>query len=147
MEKRQVQIKGNNEKVLSVSLSDLIRILGDKSSMYWSLININDAVWDANKFGSILDFEVLVDNSENGLFMSWGEVAEISARFYRVVDLLLIGDNNQSKLRRHSTEQEYFKSCDISIELIDSSFWIVSAGIEDIHNLESKLPGVDLYFK
>ena len=76
----------------------------------------------------------------------WGKLIDLSDRFYQIIELLVIGDQDKSNLHRYSTDEEMYDKCSYVLELVDSSYWIVSTKNDSIgQRIKSELAGVTEY--
>lgn len=71
----------------------------------------------------MLDFEKKVKESKNGQLTSLENLIELGEACSQIIEILLIADMDRNKLKRYGSDAEMKKSCQYSIELIDSSFW------------------------
>lgn len=130
--------------VLAVNLSDILCRIPDGEHYTWSLLWVTATGKDGD--ANVLDFEQEVNKASNGLLLTWSELLELSERFYQIIELLVIADEDKSNLRRYDTDEEMYDSCSYVLELVDSSYWIVSIK-NDIarQRLKSELAGVTEY--
>ena len=74
--------------------------------------------------------------------LDWKELFELSNRFNQIIEVLIIGDHDSANLHRYSTDVEMHKKCNYTLELVDSSYWIVTSKDENsIRRMESTLVG------
>lgn len=141
-ETKAIEIHGNKtEKVISVELKDILNCITDGNSCTWSILWL-EAVGHRGGI-SILDLEKSIKSSKNGLVLEWAELLELSDKFYQVIEIILVGDNEYSNLKRYDTDEEMYSNCCYTIELLDSSYWIIhSKNLKTIECLKKNLEGV-----
>jgi hypothetical protein len=128
--------------VLSVTLQDVLTECDDAQSLKWALIWI-EAIGDLGR-QSMLDFEKDVNESTNGLQLEWEELVRLSTKFEQVIELILVGSKSDANLKRFASQEEMYSACDYTIELVDSSYWLIHALDEKaIKHLKETLPGAE----
>lgn len=141
---RCVQITGSEDTILSVELKDILRCLNDPEGIKWNLLWLF-GTGDLGEGKSIVDFENRINESENGLMCSWAEIKEFSNELFQGIDIVLIGDSETQNLKRYKNDEEMYLNCSYSIELIDSSYWIIHTNDEAfLNNLINSLEGIKL---
>ncbi|WP_419699011.1 hypothetical protein [Mucilaginibacter sp. NFX135] len=136
-----VKITAGNRKVLSVTLNDILSLLKIRSNLKWAILDIY-AIGDLGENKSMLAFEEEVGNSENGIIFGWNDLMALSSKLEQIMEIVLIGNEDVSALKRYLSNKEMYNKCKCTIELIDSSYWLIHS-TEDklIKYLKEKLPG------
>jgi len=138
-----IKINGNNREILSVTLQDILTKIENGQNLKWALLSIY-AIGDLGHNKSMLNFEEDINKSKNGVLFNWDELKALSTKFEQVIEIVLIGSQLTSTLKRYQDDVEMFSACDYTIELIDSSYWIVHAlERESLEQLKDGLPGVE----
>lgn len=136
-----IKISGSKEKYLTVTLTDILDCMPIGNSMNWSILNLQ-ATWDSNKYGSVLEFERRINESDVGLLVSWSSLVDLGKSFDQVIEILLIGDDEKDNLKRYIKDINMFNKCSTVIELVDSDYWLVKTDILEMEdNLIQKLNG------
>ena len=134
-------IHGSSSNVLDVQLSDILRCIEGGDDYLWSLLWIT-AVGEKGDL-SVLDFEKEVNRSAEGILYDWQSLNNLSGRFIQMIEMLVCGDKNKANLRRYAVDEHMFLTCRYVIELVDSSYWIVSTSDEiATKNIQNELKGV-----
>jgi hypothetical protein len=120
------------------SLKDILAEIQDGELFYWSILFFyGDGTLKDGR--PIMDFEEEVRKSEKGMPVKWNELNELTASFSDVWDITILGCKDEKLILRYKNDQEMYESCDIVIELIDSSYWeIFSKDINLINRLAAK---------
>lgn len=136
MKSNAVKIYGNDKEILSVTLVDVLKCITDGNDCKWSILWLEAIGNPGSK--SMLDLEKEIRSSEKGLLIEWQDLFELSKSFDQVIEIILIGDKDISNLKRYDSEDEMYLKCEYTIELVDSSYWIMhaknSASLELIKN-------------
>lgn len=137
-----IKINGDESDVLSVTLKDILKNIHEGQKYKWSILWL-EASGNLGSM-SILDFEKEIKEAERGYLISWYDLLELSEKFYQVIDLTLVGAKTVNRIRRYSDDKEMYLCCDFTVELIDSSYWIIhSNDILSIDKMRNNLAGVD----
>jgi len=125
METKGIRILDKENNHVSVDLKDiLVEIDGEQFN--WSMLYF-DGMGHLGKWGTIPDFEEMVNESENGLFISWKDLNELANLFREIIDIIIIGCKDTKQLMRYEEDEKMYRSCDIVIVKFDSCFWEVFA--------------------
>jgi len=133
MKTRGIRISDGIDDILSPTLPDILKEIYNGDSFYWSILFLH-ASGDLGEGKSIPEFEEQIYNSEKGLFINWEELNILSGKFFQIIDIIIIGCQNESLLHRYENEHEMYETCDIVIELHDSCFWEVFSKDEQLIN-------------
>lgn len=140
---KAVKIKGNDDKVLSVELKDVIMCIENGSQTNWGLLWI-EAVAELDDGQSIVAFEHRVNQSAKATIFSWAELLKLSTQIIQTKEILFIGAVKKSNIKRYDSDGLMYVSCNYTVELLDSSYWEVHSDDDAfIRNLYNKLPGVE----
>lgn len=131
-----IQINDKDNGVVSVSLLDILNCFEGKD-LFWSILYLYSR-GDLGEGKSIPEFEDAIEQSEKGILFTWLDLKELAGKFHEVWDLVLIGCQNQSNIRRYKSDEEMFANCEVVIEMVDSSYWLVHSHDE---NLIKKISG------
>lgn len=144
MAKTRIIIEGSDPNVLNVELSDVLGCIETGESYLWSLQWIT-AIGKVGGEG-VLNFETEVNKSPNGILYKWKDLINLSYRFDQIVALLVCGDGDKVNLRRYNEKDESVLNCDYVLELVDSSYWLVTTNDERaLSNMLQKLPRAAVY--
>lgn len=117
--------------VISVQLTDILEEIYDGDLFYWSILYLY-SVGHLGEGKSLPEFEKQIFDSENGFFISWMELNALAKKFYQVYDITLIACSNKEFLKRYTNDLEMYETCDICIEMVDSSYWEVFSKNENL---------------
>lgn len=135
------KIEGDENSVLSVSLSNILNLINDPGKIYWKILWL-EAVGNLEGEKSMLVFEQQINKSNDGYLIEWAELASLSNKFSQVIEILLIGDKDKRNLYRYKNDSDMHQNCCYVFELVDSSYWEINTKEEYFTRLaESHLPG------
>lgn len=139
--RQDIIIKGDKSIVLSVSLFDILEQLDKAEAYFWKILWL-EAKGELIK-GNILELEEEINNSENGYIINFPELIKFAERIDQIIEIVIIGSANIDFLRRYEADEDMKDSCDYCIELVDSSYWLISSvDSKFIALLIRNLPGV-----
>jgi hypothetical protein len=142
MKSDAVKIYGNNVQLLSIKLTNILECIDNGDEYKWSILWL-DAIGDL-KGKPILDLEKEIRDSENGLSIEWDDLVQLSREFDQVIEILIIGDKDASIIKRYDSDEEMHSKCQYTIELLDSSYWIVhSKNSDSLKGIRNNLQGVE----
>lgn len=125
---------------LDVNLIDIITSINKNSALnYWSILWI-EAISKSNNF-NILEIEENVNKKKNILNFDYKGLIHFNNNIEIFNELFLIGNYKNFYNSIHKTDEEIFANNDITIELIDRSYWVIETMIDDFINSLIKLPG------
>jgi hypothetical protein len=139
MGKKSIIIKGDTSNVLSVKLADILKYIKDGENFKWSILFLS-GVLERYSNESIEILEQNINKSKVGFLLEFKELQLFSNKFQQIIEILIIGDKDVSNLKRYTEGKKMFQKCDIVLELVDSSYWIVNAESSITEYLKSKLP-------
>ncbi|ASZ09866.1 hypothetical protein KTO58_26600 [Chitinophaga pendula] len=122
-ETKALVIESIGSDVLTVKLSEILNCITDGDQYVWSLLWIT-AIGSPDDL-LVLEFEEKINKSANGCIHDWKELFELSFRFHQIIEILIIGALDSSKLHRYTSDEEMYESCHFVLELVDSSYWEV----------------------
>ncbi|TKC12041.1 hypothetical protein FA048_00025 [Pedobacter polaris] len=141
--KRIIKISGDKNPILSVSLKDILGCIKSIERITWAILWL-EAVAALENNTSIVHLEDKINNSDNATIISWEQLLILSNQIIQGINLLILGDKKQSNLKKYLKDEDMFMSCDYTIELIDSSYWIIHSNDEDFfNNVFESLSGVE----
>jgi hypothetical protein len=120
-----IEIHGNENEVLSIQSRDILSCIEDGYTCHWSILLLEATGHINGK--SMTEFEKDVKSSKNGMLLEWGDLKDLLNGFDQIIELILIGDKDQSRLKRYDTDEEMYSNCQYTIELVDSSYWVIHA--------------------
>ncbi len=140
-EVKSIKIDGDNSSILSVSIIDILNCIDDQEGLNWGLFWL-EASGELPGDMSMVDFEKEINHSQEGKVITWEELKDLGERFYQIIDLLLIGDEQSFNIKRYESDDQMYGSCDYTIELIDSSYWIIhSTKMNSLRRMQELLEG------
>jgi hypothetical protein len=126
-----IRILDKNKRKVSVELEDLFEEIRNGNLLEWTILYFYGIV-KLNNGKSVPEFEDEINKSSKGLLINWKDLNELAANFLDVYDILIIGCKDSSKLIRYENDQIMYETCDIVIEMFDSSFWEVFSNDESL---------------
>lgn len=143
---KAVKINGNDDRILSVELKDILMCIDDGNQTRWGLLWL-EAYAKLDDDQSIVDFEDRVNKSKQATILTWEELLKLSTQIIQTVEILFIGDVKESNIKKYDSDDLMYINCDYTIELLNSSYWeIRSNNTAFISNLYDKLPVVEELF-
>lgn len=142
---KAIKINGDDGRVLSIGLKDVLSCIVQGEKANWGVLWL-EATADLGDDQSIVDLGNRFNSSEAPRVVSWVELLKLSTQVIQSINLLIIGDKKALSIRRYSMDEQMYKNCDYTIELIDSSYWIIHSNDDVfIENAFDRLQGVDYY--
>jgi hypothetical protein len=145
MKSKGIRIEDENEiGAISVALSDILEEIQDGNAFQWSILEI-EAFGNFGEGRTYKQLEKEVNDSKNGFFIAWEELNVLSRKFDQIIWITVIGCKDEKLLRYYKTDQEMYETCDIVIEMFDSSCWEVFSKDENLINrLSAKFKDIKL---
>lgn len=122
--KSTIEIR-DNKSVLSITLTDILSCIDSIEEYRWKLLWLT-ATSHLKKF-SVLSLEEEINKSESGYEISATDLIKFNEKFSQIIEIMLIGDKDSSKLKRYKDDVEMKNNCAFCIELVDSSYWEVTS--------------------
>lgn len=119
---RGIRIYDNINDVVSVNLSDILEEIENGNLYTWSILFL-DATGNLGENKSMPLFEDYIRESEKGFFIDWDDLKILAKKFTQVIDIDLLGCKNIDLIKRYKSDREMYETCDIVIQMIDSSYW------------------------
>ena len=116
-----------------IELRDVLDEINNGDEFYWSILGL----WMTGDLGlgqSVLDLENRIKNLENGLFISWEDLNDLAKKIWQTIEISVIGCKDKKLLLRYEDDQEMYETCDIVIQMIDSSYWEIFSKDERLVN-------------
>ncbi len=129
-----IRILDKKDRIVLVQLEDILEKIWNGGNLKWCILCC-EAVGIPQSGWSIIDFQNKVDKSENGLLISWNELNALSTKVLQFIDLTVIRSTDKEALHQYATPQQMYESCDIIIEMIDTSYWEVFSKDTSLINL------------
>ncbi len=126
--------------ILRIKLSDVLAEIPNGDSFLWSILFI-DGTPNPGQGKHLAEYKNQINESEDGLRVEWKDLFNLSSQFYQIFEIIVLGNYDVNALHRYKNETEMYKTCAITIELIDCTFWeIYAKNQEIISNLSKKFP-------
>lgn len=122
MRTKGIRIYDSVGEVVRVTLPVILEEVENGNLYHWSILFL-DAMGDLGEDKSIPVFQEQIYESEKGFFIGWQELDDLSKKFYQVIDIDLLGCKDISLTKRYKSDREMYETCDIVIQMIDSSYW------------------------
>jgi hypothetical protein len=144
MKTKGIRISDAINNVISVEIKDILEESQNGHLFYWSILFFyGSGHLDRGK--SIVTFAEDIRKNERGFPLTWDELMELIKCFYDVWDITIIGSKDPLLIRKFDSDQEMYESCDIVIEMIDSSYWeVFSKDGNLINRLDAKFKNTKL---
>lgn len=121
-----------------LKLQSILEEINEGDLYYWSVLDFYGMGHLENE-KSLPDFEKKVCESEKGVILNWKDLDVLSRSINQLFSILLIGCKDRRMIRRFENSKKMYDSCDIVIEMIDSSFWeVFSFDLDFIERLSQK---------
>ena len=117
MNNRGIRILDNVNGHVSVRLPDVLEEIHSGDQLHWSILYL----WAIGDLGNVDQTEI--SHYDRGLIISWADLNRLAQNIYQTIDLVLIGDKNESFLHRYESDEIMHRTCHVVIEMIDSSYW------------------------
>lgn len=139
---REIEIHGNNSSILSVSLKDVLDCVSSKPELHWTILWF-EGIGGFKEF-SALEFERLIKNSSKGHSLQMEELYTLSDSLDQLLEIIVIGDRDESNLKRYDSDDDMIQNCDLVLELVDSSYWVIHSTFISLSQFSEKLDGVKI---
>jgi hypothetical protein len=129
-----IEIKDeDNRGSLAVALIDLLDLLKREGhQLTWSILEL-EATGDPNRLPrDMLDLEQEVEQSPNGVIMSWEELVILATAFCEVLNAVIVGCKDATLIPHLQPNADLYTPCEIVLEAIDSTLWRVYARDDQI---------------
>jgi hypothetical protein len=124
-----IEIRDRNQSgILTLELQDLLAFFNESGqSLIWSIQNL-EAVGDPEKLKTdLLEIEEQAKKSPHGLILEWEDLLGLAQSLTDVWEVLIIACRNRELIPNLKHGIDRLDSCEIAIELFDSSYWRVCA--------------------
>lgn len=139
--KKLLEVSDNENGILTINLDDILSCLDRIEKYHWCILSLTAV--GRNEDISILDLENKINENKNGYRINATDLLEFNDLFSQIVELILIGDEDSSKLKRYENIDVTRNICSYYIELVDSSYWEISTDdSKTINNINSKFTSV-----
>ena len=139
-----IKIHEENE-LPHLSLANILEKI-DGERYFWSVYFL-DATGDLGSGQSIPDFEKKIFDSENGVQFTWADLNSLAKKFYQVIDIVLVGCLDALPRERFSNDEDMFANCDVVVEMVDSSYWLIHSQAQPLITELSKAFKVEAIYK
>ena len=138
MKSQGIRISDKKNGTGLIDFVDILAEINNGNSFYWSILFL-EVIGNLGEERLNPPFAENINKSVNGLFMDWEGLNSIAKKFEQVIDMIVLGCKDKNKLQRYEIEQEMYETCDIVIQMVDSSFWeVFSIDVQLIERLEKK---------
>ena len=126
-----------------IPLSELLENIPNEKQFFWALLWL-DVTPLKNEGKYLIALEKKTNQSENGLFLAFESLLEISKKVFQEINVTIIACKAKESLYRYKEDQEMYEACDIVIEMVDGGFWeVFSKNVEWINQLAKKFKDVE----
>lgn len=124
-----IKIDQQEKGVLTASLRDILTEVKDGEKLSWRILWLIGV--GKLEGTTMLAFENKVKESVNGWPFEWEELLSFSKAVDQIIEVLIIGDSENSSLKRYEDDKTMRENCAYVFELIDSSYWLISSKDEE----------------
>ena len=143
MKTQEIRIMDGKGNVLSPTLSDILNEFDNGVSFYWIILFL-DGTPNPGQGRFIMEYGRKINDSENGIPISWEDLIALSDKFYQMFETTILGSKDTKLLRRYENEKEMYTTCDIVIDLIDCTFWeVYSKDLNFLIRLQNKFQKIE----
>lgn len=142
MQTTGIRILDKVNRVVSVELQEILKEIDDGELYYWSILFF-DGMGHLKNGKAIPTFAKEALHSKKGILISWNELNVLADSLEQIFDILIIGCKDFKNIIRYKDDREMYETCDIVINMFDSSYWEVFSKDEDlIQRLAAKFKDV-----
>lgn len=134
MNTKGIRILDKEDNHVSVELKDILAEIDGGGKFYWSILFFGGLGNLEKRHMTIPEFMKNVNESKNGLNLTWEDLNQLASLFWEIIDIVIIGSKDAVNLHRYEDDEAMYQSCDIVIVKFDSSYWEVfsiNAGLID----------------
>ena len=126
---KTVLIYGDSSDVLSVTLADMIEFISHSSIQldYWVIKRFEAITNSSFAYSDVRIFEQLVVDSIFGLLFTYEQICNLSDGVEQGINFTILGFTKSLRLQVDDSGSVIFNPIEMKFELIDSSYWEVSA--------------------
>lgn len=124
MRSKGIRIRDNKNGIVSVSLEEILKTITDGDKFYWAIL-FSEVTPKAGRGEYTTNIERNADNASEGYILTWQALKDFAESIHQELDLRIIGALERSNIKNYSSDEEIYNSCDILIEMFDSSFWVI----------------------
>lgn len=119
--------------VLGVHLKHVLSCINDEEKAYhWTMLEFYGGVGDLSPMTNILELEKQVLEAPYGVDFSWKDLEEIANKLEDALDIIVVANERKKINGSVDILDEYHRTNDITFELFDRCFWIVSSNSESL---------------
>lgn len=124
-----MQIKGikvieHRKKFEIYHLKDILGLIENGEQYFWTIYDFEATFVPNSSDQSLRTYQSII-NSPDDYKISWKELNAFASDLFQVINGYLLGSKDTNKLKIYFNDDEMIKSCDISIVMFDSSWWII----------------------
>jgi hypothetical protein len=123
---------------LSFDLADLLEIISTEGpSMRWCILYLDEVVWKQDyPLMALEELYAKVDDSPNGLSMSWDELVEISHAIVQTIDGTYIAYREGQVVPEYPGDrfEDLYAASEVVFQAVDSTYWEVYARNDEVLN-------------
>ena len=124
MKTKGLRILDKSDHISSVKLEDILDKVSYGEDLCWCILWF-DGVGVPQEAEFINDFQNQMNELENGLLLSWEELKSLASKIDKIVDITILGAKSEQLLHFYENSQQMYECCNITIEMIDSTYWEV----------------------
>jgi len=144
MKTQGIRIWDKNSFGINVDLTEILKMVVGGEFYHWSILFL-DVIGFLGEGRSNPDFANRIFESAKGFFISWEDLNLMATKCEQVIDITIIGCKDKKLLVRYDEDQQMYETCDIVIEMLDSTCWeIFSKDDKIIQNLAKKFKKTEL---
>lgn len=134
MQSKGIRILDKKGSFSSVNLYDILKVVKSGPQLQWSIAFLyTDGEYEDEMINP--EFEDQINDSENGISISWADLTTLSQKDLNLSDITLAGAQNKEDLIRYIQNSEMYGACEIVIEKVDGNYWEVFSKDEKLINV------------
>ncbi len=142
-----IEIKDKNAKrILTVELAHILDSLEPEGHhLSWTILDL-EATGDLGDGKNMLDLEQEIQQSPQGLHLSWDQLISFSRCFFQVINAVIVGGKDSTTVPILQPGGDLYQGSEIVVEAIDSSLWRIYARDEEVlQRFQRTFRDVDVY--
>ncbi len=131
MEIKGIRILDIKDRVLSVEFRDLLKEIENPHEFNWAILSL-DVTFNMDVKDSSIQLYDEIEKSKNGVCVTWKELELLYEDVDTESDMIFMANKNKILLKDHKTVKELYERNDITLDLIDCTFWQVFSKNPDL---------------
>lgn len=129
------------DRTLVPTLRDILFLLPiSRQELVWAILEMEVV---GKKGSNILAIEEKINNNPIGLILDWQQLVDLTELFFQEINIIVVACSDERLLPRLGRGEEYYSSCEIVIEGVDTTFWSVYArDAQDVEQLRKSYKNV-----